>query len=162
MQWSSIDRIINISWFFAWVVFGIFSLYVHNNLLPYIYAAFCVGVAIAHFYLYCTRCPHYGQNCYIMGGAMSKNMFRNRKTGPLDPDDSICASLWLLVAMFPVSFLLYYQDWVLIFIYLCIVTGWFLQHSQTACPKCGNTWCALNPKIKMDKKADKRSVDFRK
>ena len=145
MSWNVLDRIINIGWFFVWIGFGVFALYAHNDLLPFIYIAFSIGVIFAHTYLYCTRCKHYGENCYVSCGIFSRNLFKNRHMGPLDPDDSICASLWLLVALFPVPFLLYYQDWFLILVFLIIVTGWFFQHAQTACPKCGNTWCALNP-----------------
>ncbi|MFC1766936.1 hypothetical protein ACFLZ2_00060 [Candidatus Margulisiibacteriota bacterium] len=148
MRWNPLDRILNIIGLIAWIGFGIFTLYVHNNLLPYIYAAFSIGVIIMHTYLYCTRCKHYGENCYISGGMLAKKLFKSRHMGPIDPDDSICASLWLLVALFPIPFLLYYQSWLLIFIYLIIVTSWFLQHSQTACPKCENDWCGLNPNKK--------------
>lgn len=148
MNWNLSDRSFNIIWLIVWICFGIFTLYVHNNLLPYIYGIFSVSVIIAHAYLYCTRCKYYGKNCYVSVGLLSRNLFKGRKIGPLDPDDSICASLWILVAMFPIPFLLYYQDWFLIVIYLAVVIGWFFQHGQTACPKCENTWCTLNPNRK--------------
>ena len=146
MNWNLFDRIINIAGLALWIGFGTFALYLHNNLLPYIYFIFSIGVVIAHAYLYCTRCKYYGKNCYISCGLLSKKLFKNRHLGPLEPDDSICASLWFLVFIFPVPFLLYYQDWILIIIYLIISISWFIQHNKTACPKCENTWCALNPK----------------
>ena len=148
MQWNFFDRIINIIWIFIWISVGTFTLYMHNNLLPYIFIIFAIGTIMAHTYLYCTRCKHYGENCYIFGGMISQNWFKKREMSSLDPDDSICASLWIILAIFPAPFLLYYQDWFLLAVYLFSAIGWFLQHRQTACPKCENTWCSLNPNKK--------------
>jgi len=64
----------------------------------------------------------------------------------MDPDDAILASLWFLVAMFPIPFLLYYQDNLLILLYTAVFVGWFYLHNNTACPKCDNTWCRLKNK----------------
>ena len=131
-----------------WILFGTFTLYIHNNLLPYVQIFFAAGVIFAHTYLYCTRCFYYGKDCYIFGGRTSKIFFKGRHEGPLDPDDAIAASLWFFLAMFPIPFLLYYQDNLLLVIYTLIFLGWFYMHNNTACPKCNNTWCRLNKKSK--------------
>lgn len=139
-------RLVNIAWLAFCIGFGTFTLYVHNNLLPFIYLIFAAGVIIAHTYLYCTRCVYYGKECYIFGGLVSKWFFKARHQGPMDPDDAITASLWFLVAMFPVPFLLYYQDVLLAVIYVAIFWGWFYAHGKTACQICDNKWCPLNQK----------------
>jgi len=145
-NWTARDCSLNIFGMIIWILFGTFALYVHNNLLPVIYIIFAVGVVIAHSYFYCARCFYYGKTCYIYGGILSKKLFKGRHEGPMDPDDAITASLWFLVAMFPVPFLLYYQDNLLIVIYTAIFLGWFYIHNNTACPKCDNRWCRLNKK----------------
>lgn len=128
------------------VSFGIFTLYVHNNLLPYVYFIFAVCVIIAHSYLYCTRCFYYGKDCYIFGGRLSKMCFKARRQGPAEPDDAITASLWFLLLMFPVPFLLYYMDLMLASVYVVLFWAWFFVHNHTACRICDNSWCGLNHK----------------
>jgi len=141
-----VARLVNIVGLTICIIFGTFALYVHNNLLPYIYFAYAASVIIAHTYLYCTRCVYFGKDCYIFGGRISKMYFKARHQGPLDPDDAITASLWFILAMFPVPFLLYYQDYGLTALYVILFWGWFFAHSQTACWICANKWCKLNPK----------------
>lgn len=139
-------RYINAALLALSVGLGTFALYVHNNLLPYIYLIFGLGVMVAHIYLYCTRCVYYGKECYIFGGLLAKRFFKGRHEGPMDPDDALIASLWFMLAMFPVPFLLYYQDLLLAGVYVLFFWGWFLAHSRTACLICDNTWCTLNQK----------------
>lgn len=141
-----VARFVNIALLAFCIGFGTFILYLHNNLLPLIYMAFAVGVIFAHTYFYCTRCVYYGKECYIFGGLLSKQFFKGRHEGPLDPDDAVTASLWFMVAMFPVPFLLYYQDLLPAAIYVIFFWGWFFAHSNTACQICDNKWCALNQK----------------
>lgn len=138
------DRSVNIPGLAVCLLFGTFALYVHNNLLPFIYVIFAAGVIYSHVYLYCTRCASYGKDCYIFGGQLSKKLFPKRHEGPRDPDDAIMASLWLLVALFPVPFLLYYEDYILTAVYILMFWGWFFIHSVTACSSCDNLWCGLN------------------
>jgi hypothetical protein len=138
----------NITGLAVCILFGTFTLYVHNNLLPLIYLAYSICVIIAHTYLYCTRCVYYGKDCYIFGGRISKKYFKARHNGPMDPDDAITASLWMMVALFPLPFLLYYQDIILASIYLIFFWGWFYIHKSTACTICDNKWCGLNQKHK--------------
>jgi hypothetical protein len=146
MNSCAVNRLVNVPGLAACVLFGTFTLYMHNNLLPYIYFLFCVGVIFAHTYLYCTRCVYYGKECYIFGGLISNRLFKGRREGPLDPDDAALASLWLLVAMFPVPFLLYYEDYILTAVFIALFWGWFFLHSRTACSSCDNLWCGLNKK----------------
>ena len=141
-------RFVNIALLAFCIGFGTFTLYVHNNVLPYIYVVFSLGVIAAHIYLYCTRCVYFGKDCYIFGGLLSKRFFKARHEGPLDPDDAITASLWFLVAIFPVPFLLYYQDVLLTAVYIALFWGWLYAHSMTACQICDNKWCSLNQKYK--------------
>jgi len=141
-------RYFNVTLLALCIGFGYFALYVHNNLLPYIYVIFAAGVIFAHTYFYCTRCVYYGKECYIFGGLLAKRLFKGRREGPLDPDDSVTASLWLLIALFPVPFLLYYQDILLAVIYVALFWSLSYAHSFTACKICNNTWCALCKKHK--------------
>lgn len=148
MNNCSLSRLLNIPWLAACILFGTFTLYVHNNLLPYIYFLLAVCVIIGHAYLYCTRCVYYGKSCYIFGGIISERLFKERHKGPVDPDDAVIASAWIVLAMFPVPFLLYYQDMLLTAAYILIFWGWFYAHSRTACSCCDNLWCGLNKKHK--------------
>jgi hypothetical protein len=77
---------------------------------------------------------------------LSKRFFKARHEGPMDLDDAITASLWILLAVFPVPFLLYYQDIFLTAVYILIFWGWFYLHKSTACADCENTWCGMNGK----------------
>jgi len=146
MDRCSLNRFVNVPVLALCICFGTFALYVHNNLLPYIYFIFSGGVILAHTRLYCTRCAYYGKDCYIFGGLLSKSLFKKRREGAQDPDDSIMASLWLVVAMFPVPFLLYYEDYILTGAFIVLFWAWFLMHSVTACSSCDNLWCGMNNK----------------
>jgi hypothetical protein len=125
------------------IIFGTFALYMHNNVLPYFYFLFAVCVIIAHTYLYCTRCVYYGRDCYISGGRIAKRYFPKKTAGPAEQDDAMVASLWLLLAMMPVPFLLYYQDLVLAILVVGFFWIWFIVHKQTACMVCETKWCGL-------------------
>jgi hypothetical protein len=146
MDRCSVNRLVNIPVLAACILFGTFALFVHNNLLPLVYFVFSAGVIIAHVKLYCTRCAYYGKDCYIFGGLISKLFFRKRHEGPNEQEDALIASLWLLVAMFPVPFLLYYEDYALTAVFIVLFWGWFFLHSMTACSSCDNLWCGLNKK----------------
>lgn len=148
MKSCDLNRFINIPGLAICIVFGTVALYLHNNLLPYIYFIFAVCVIIAHVRMYCTRCAYYGKECYIFGGLIAKRFFKARHEGPVDPDDAILASAWILLAMFPVPFLLYYQDIIMAAIYILLFWGWFYAHKVTACANCDNLWCGLNKKHK--------------
>ena len=155
MNKCDVNSFVNIPFLAVCITFGTFTLYVHNNLLPVIYALFSVGVILAHTYFYCTRCVYYGKECYIFGGLISKSLFKGRREGPKDPDDAIMASLWLMVALFPVPFLLYYEDYVLAAVFIALFWTWFLIHGLTACSNCDNLWCSMNKSEKS--KAKRRS-----
>ena len=129
------------SWLIIWVIFGTFSLYSHNILLPYIFFFFAIAVYISHLYLACTRCFYFGKLCYIFGGIASHKIFKPRAQGPQDPDDSAVEALWLILGVFPVPFLLYYQDWLLLAVYAVLTYGWFYFRKRNICAKCENAWC---------------------
>lgn len=148
MNKLSLTCLLNVFGLALCVSFGIFTLYIHNSILPYVYFIFAVCVIIAHSYLYCTRCVYYGKDCYIFGGRFSKVFFKARRPGSVDPDDAITASLWFLLAMFPVPFLLYYMDLILAAVYVGLFCAWFYIHNNTACRICGNEWCGLCRKHK--------------
>jgi hypothetical protein len=148
MNSCDLNRVVNIPALAVSIVFGTVALYIHNNLLPYVYFLFAVCVIMSHVRLYCTRCAYYGRECYIFGGLLAKGLFKARHKGPLDPEDAILASAWILLALFPVPFLLYYQDVVLAAIYILLFWGWFYAHGVTACANCENIWCGLNKKHK--------------
>ena len=141
-DWDNKTVIISTSWLIAWVGFGTFTLYLHNILLPYIFFAYAVAVYIIHAYMACTRCLYYGKPCYMLGGLFSGRFFKARKPGPLDPDDAIVETIWMILAVFPLPFLIYYQDWLLILIYSILAGGWFYYKKRIICKQCKNTWCS--------------------
>jgi hypothetical protein len=142
------NTIINLGWLAVWLGIGIFGLASHSLVFPYFFFGFSVAVLVAHLFLACTRCYHYGRGCYSFGGQLSKRIFSPRKIGPKEPDDSIQAALWFFLMMLPIPFLLYYQDWLWAGIYIVASFGWYIQHKFTACGKCQNEWCPLNPRKK--------------
>ena len=146
LEWTQKDVVLGLGWFVAWVVFGTFALYSHNLLLPYIYIALAIANYFAHLYLACTRCVYYGKRCYILGGIVAPSFFKERAESPMDPDDAISATLWFVLGIFPVPFLLYYQDWVLLVIYSALTYGWFYYRKTMFCTKCENAWCPTKPK----------------
>jgi hypothetical protein len=113
--------LVNISLLILSVCFGTFALYVHNNLLPYIFFFFAVCVIIAP-----------------------------RRITELD--EALVISAWVILALFPVPFLLYYQDVILMLIYVVLFWAWFIVNENTDCTKCDNEWCGII-KIKGQKPA---------
>lgn len=126
---------------------GAFSLYLHNSILPVLYIVFAFCVIIAHAKFFCTKCVYYGKDCYIHGAKLAKRYFERSGPGSAD-DDAMVLSLWLLLAMLPVPFLLYYQDFIMSGIYLSSAFFAFYVHNNTACTVCDNTRCGLNPRSK--------------
>jgi hypothetical protein len=94
------------------IVFATFSLYVHNNLLPYIYFIFSVYVIIAH-------------------------------KGYVKVDEELLAVGWLLMALLPIPFLLYYQDVLLAVMNIILFLGLFIARKNYDCGKNKNEWCLL-------------------
>jgi hypothetical protein len=135
-----------LGWLAGWIGFGILALYYHNSVLPYLYLALAAGTIASHLYLACTRCFYYGKKCYALGGLASAAIFKQRKEGPLDPDDAINASLWFLLTAFPIPFLIYYQDWVLVSIYVVLFSGWYAARKSNVCRYCKNEWCPAKPR----------------
>jgi len=140
-QYSNNEAAFSFVWFFIWVSVGFYSLYVHNLVLPYIFLATAIGTYASHMYLACTRCSYFGKTCYLAGGLVAPKFFKPRHQGPLDPDDSISATAWFILGVFPVPFLLYYQDWILLAAYSAITYGWYWHRKRAICKKCRNEWC---------------------
>lgn len=145
-EWDKKTVVISTAWLVVWIGFGIFALYLHNLLLPYIYFVLAIAVYITHAYFACTRCFYYGKMCYILGGLISPRLFKARRQGPLDPDDAVVGTIWMILGAFPLPFLIYYQDWLLTFVYLSLTVGWFYYRKRIVCVKCKNAWCGFKPK----------------
>lgn len=128
-------------WFVLWTSVGVFSLYLHNLVLPYIYAAYVLLLCTSHLYLACTRCPYFGLPCYLRGGLLSKKLFKARREGSLEPDDSILAAAWLILGVFPIPFLIYYRDWFWAVVFAALASGWFYSRKRFICRRCENDWC---------------------
>jgi hypothetical protein len=148
-EWTDSEIALGIGWFALWVLFGAFTLYAHNLVLPYLYLASAMATYYSHLYLACTRCVYYGKRCYLLGGIASPHFFKEREESPMDPDDSLSATAWFILGIFPVPFLLYYQDWVLLIIYSALTYGWFYYRKNIFCNKCENVWCPTKPKTKL-------------
>ncbi len=112
MNKSNLFCLINVSLLILSVCFGTFALYVHNNLLPYIYFLFAVFVIIAPRRI--------------------KGM-----------SETLIISSWVLLALLPVPFLLYYQDIILVVIYVVLFWAWLIVNQNTDCTKCGSEWCGI-------------------
>jgi hypothetical protein len=128
-------------WFVLWVGIGTFALFAHNLILPYLFLGYAAGTYLSHMYLACTRCYYFGKACYLMGGLLAPKLYRMRKEGPLDPDDSISSTLWFFLGVFPIPFLLYCQDWPFLAAYTVLTYGWFFYRRKLICRKCKNDWC---------------------
>ena len=135
------ETAIGLGWFLLWILIGSVSLWLHNLVLPYIYVAFAAAIYFAHLYLSCTRCCYFGKECYLLGGILSPKFFKERAETPLDPDDSISSALWFSLGVFPVPFLLYYQDFIWAIIYSAAAYGWFYWRKNYICKKCESGWC---------------------
>ena len=146
-EWTDKEIILGLGWLVVWVFLGFFSLYSHNLLLQYIYLIFALGNFASHLYLACTRCAYFGKRCYILGGRLAPSFFKQRAESPLDPDDAISSTMWFILGIFPVPFLLYYQDWILLLLYSALTYGWFYYRKAMFCTKCGNGWCPTKPRI---------------
>lgn len=103
----------NISLLTFCICFGTFALYMHNNLLPYIFFIFAI--------------------CVIIVPSRIKK-----------PDEMLLISAWVILALFPVPFLLYYQDAVLAVIYVALFWAWFFFNRTVDCSKCEISWCGLS------------------
>ena len=104
--------LLNVSLLILCVCFGTFALYVHNNLLPFIFFLFAV--------------------CVIIVPRRVKGL-----------DEVFVTSAWVVLALFPLPFLLYYQDVKLAVIYVVLFWAWFLVNAGTDCSKCTNEWCGI-------------------
>jgi len=139
--WENKEIAIGLGWLVSWVILGAFALYEHNLVLPYIFLAFAGGTYFSHLYLMCTRCQYFGKPCYLLGGIAAPGFFKARGPEAKDPDDAISATLWLLLGIFPVPFLLYYQSWLSLLVYSGLTYGWFYYRKSVFCVKCKTGWC---------------------
>ena len=140
-EWNKMTFVLSFSWLLVWIGFGAFALYSHNILLPYIFLACALAIYTANAYLACTRCYYFGKGCYILGGLFSSRIFKARRQGPVDPDDAIVGAIWFILGVFPLPFLIYYQDWLLALIYLAVTAPWFYYRKRVICSRCKTEWC---------------------
>lgn len=119
MNRSDVLCFTNISLLVFSICFGTFALYVHNNLLPFIFFIFAL--------------------CVIILPARLKKI-----------DETLLISAWVILAMFPVPFLLYYQDAVLAIVYVALFWAWFLFNRGVDCSRCDIAWCGIR-KLKGNK-----------
>ena len=135
------DIYLGLGWFLVWVLFGTFSLFAHNLVLPYVFFVCAFITYAAHLYISCTRCCYFGKSCYLLGGSIAPSFFKERKPGPMDPDDAVSQAMWAALGIFPAPFLLYYQDWFLLALYSALTIGWFYYRKAFFCAKCESGWC---------------------
>lgn len=64
--------------------------------------------------------------------------------GYIEIDNDLMAAAWLLLAMFPVPFLLYYQDILLAVVYVALFWGWFMVNGSFDRDKHDTVWCLLS------------------
>ena len=136
-------EIINGLLMFFVLFLGFFSLYLHNNILYYVYLALAGSVFIANAYFCCTRCDKYGKFCHSMAGLFAKVFFAKRENKPVEFDDKFYVSSIMLLMLFPLPFLLYYQDWMMIALYVIAATLMFWYRKRTICKKCSSEWCSF-------------------
>lgn len=128
---------------FFTIFLGVFALYLHNSILPWIYLGIIIVIFIADLYFCCTRCEKYGKFCHALGGLLASKLFRQRENKPMKFDDEFYMLSILFLILFPLPFLLYYQDWLLITIYVISATLMFWYRRKTICKKCKSEWCCL-------------------
>jgi hypothetical protein len=147
-KWNSADIGCNVGWLIIWALVGFMALWFKNSVLPWLYLALFVYCYVSYSYMACSRCPHYETGCYLLAAQMSRKFFKKMKVAKHAKFDKWIAINWITVTLFPVPFLLIYSSWQALGIYLMVAGGWHVQRHYTACLKCANTHCALNPEYK--------------
>ncbi|MBU0687785.1 MAG: hypothetical protein KKB81_08105 [Candidatus Margulisbacteria bacterium] len=136
-------NLINSSLLILTLAIGFFALYLHNDLLPYLYLVLAAAIYVSNSYFCCTRCEKYGKVCYTCAGLFAKKFFRRRENKAVKFDDEFYVVSMLVLILAPLPFLLYYQDWLFIILYVVVATVLFWYKHQTVCKDCGNSWCML-------------------
>lgn len=134
--------------FSAYVILGSYFLFIFNSLSGYIYLAYFIFIYTgATMWIFCTKCPHYGQCCsYIFAGLLAQKLF-SRKEGEfkfLEKAFPVVAFIVLLA--FPLLFALDRPAYLLSF--LGIIISIAVVKPFIICATCRNTDC-LGKKISL-------------
>ena len=109
---------------FIWLGTGFFSLWLHNDLLPWIFFFYS-------FWLLAVAAYKYKNNKKveeILSGADVMQLIFERKLS-LKKQSIFSRELsWLVMTLFPIPFLLYYLDWKMITLYLVMGITWHIHY----------------------------------
>ena len=66
--------------FITYIILGFYAIFRSNPLLAFGYLAYILAFYIVGTsWIFCTKCPHYGQRCpYIFAGLLAKRLFKQR------------------------------------------------------------------------------------
>lgn len=147
--WSRLDIALFQSAFLSWLAVSSAVVYRSNPAHAALYVPFVlVAYLFSTTYLTCTKCCHYGENCYMLAGRWAGVLYRRRTGGYTAGEIAGFTLSWLAVGLYPSILVATGSGWgplalygaltalpVLLWLFLC------------GCPRCRNEICPLNRKF---------------
>ncbi len=141
--------------FIGYVAFGFYVIFLKSPLLAYFYIVYivCFYIGITS-YLFCTKCPHYGEKCpYIFVGLLSKKLFNKKESGCSRFEKLYPAVSLIVLIVFPMLFVLNNLFYLSIFLSLFVLMFGIVK-PYIVCPTCKNVNCiakSISNKLKGNK-----------
>jgi len=130
----------------SYLVLGFYVIFLTNPLLAYCYIIYIVFFYIGvTSYLFCTKCPHYGERCsYIFAGVLAKRLFKKREGKCSQFERTYPAVALILLLAFPILFVLDKSLYLMIFIGIFILM-FVVVKPYIVCATCKNVNCIAKP-----------------
>lgn len=147
--WSRLDIALFQSAFLTWLAASSAVVYLSNPAhaalyVPFVLAAYLFSTA----YLTCTKCCHYGENCYMLAGRWAGALYRRRSGGYTAGEIAGFTLSWLLVGLYPAALAALGRRWELLAL-LASLAGLvvLLWLYRCGCPRCKSEICPLNARF---------------
>lgn len=127
--------------FSAYVILGLYVLFTTNILAGYFYLAYVILIYIGTImWVFCTRCPHYGQRCsYIFAGPLAEKLFTKREGEYTFSERVFPVAAFVVLLVFPILFVLNRPIYLLSFLGIIVLLA--IVKPFIVCAACKNTGC---------------------
>lgn len=127
--------------FSAYVLLGLYVIFTTNALAGYFYLAYVIFIYIGMMnWVFCTKCPHYGQRCsYIFGGLLASKLFTKKEKECAFSERVFPLIAFIVLLIIPIMFVLDRPVYLLSF--LVIITSIAIVKPFIVCAACKNTNC---------------------
>lgn len=140
--------------FSAYIILALYVLFTTNVLAGYFYLGYLIFIYMGmNLWIFCTRCPHYGQSCsYILAGLLTEKLLAKKEQKCTLLERAFPVAAFIVLLVFPLIFVLGRPIYLLSFLGLIVLLA--IVKPFILCAACKNTNCpgkTISQRIKKEK-----------